>query len=245
MINLAVFGANGRMGKELVKLALADENIDLVYSFTKENNDYNELFKANVIIDFSTPAASVELLEKASLLDNPPALVVGTTGLKDEYFKKAKTYEGKFFWASNTSLGVAILNELTKIAALALKEFDIEIYEKHHKHKVDAPSGTALTLAKNALEARNKALNKEHKICFNREGKREDNEIGLVSLRGGSVAGYHSVGFYGDDESIELIHNANSRAIFAKGAINVAKWLITKENKNYSMSDFVGELLNK
>ncbi|WP_239818377.1 4-hydroxy-tetrahydrodipicolinate reductase [Campylobacter sp. RM5004] len=244
MINLAVFGANGRMGVELVKLASNDENINLIYTFTKENSNYDELFKAQVIIDFSAPTASMELLKKASSLANPPALVVGTTGLSDEYFNLAKDYKGKFFWASNTSLGVAILNELTKIAAMALKDFDIEIYEKHHKYKADAPSGTALTLANNAKEARNKALNKEHTICFNRTQKRQDNEIGLVSLRGGSVAGYHSVGFYGDDESVELIHNANSRIIFAKGAIKIAKWLVNKENKNYSMSDFVKELLD-
>lgn len=243
MINLAVFGANGRMGVELVKLASSDENINLIYTFTKENSNYDELFKAQVIIDFSAPAASMELLKKANALANPPALVVGTTGLNDEYFNLTKEYKGKFFWASNTSLGVAILNELTKIAAMALKDFDIEIYEKHHKYKADAPSGTALTLANNAKEARNKALNKEHVICFNRTQKRQDNEIGLVSLRGGSVAGYHSVGFYGDDESVELIHNANSRIIFAKGAIKIAKWLVNKENGHYSMSDFVKELL--
>lgn len=243
MINLAVFGANGRMGVELVKLASSDENINLIYTFTKENSNYDELFKAQVIIDFSAPAASMELLKKANALANPPALVVGTTGLNDEYFNLTKEYKGKFFWASNTSLGVAILNELTKIAAMALKDFDIEIYEKHHKYKADAPSGTALTLANNAKEARNKALNKEHAICFNRTQKRQDNEIGLVSLRGGSVAGYHSVGFYGDDESVELIHNANSRIIFAKGAIKIAKWLVNKENGRYSMSDFVKELL--
>lgn len=242
-MKLAIFGANGKMGKELVKLALADNSIDLIYQFTKENNNYNELFKADVIIDFSMPNASNELLKKSMLLSNPPALVVGTTGLDESYFKTAREYKGKFFWASNTSLGIAILNELTKIASKALKDFDIEIYEKHHKFKADAPSGTAITLAKNAKEAREEATKIEHKLIYNRLEKRENNEIGVVSLRGGSVAGFHSVGFYGDDESIELQHNANSRVIFAKGAIKIAKWIINKPNGNYTMSDFVSEIL--
>lgn len=244
MFKIAIFGANGKMGKELVKLALDDKDIELVYSFTKENNDYKELFEADIIIDFSTPNASYELLKKASKEQKLPILVVGTTGLSDEYFNLSKQYKGKFFWASNTSLGVAILNELTNIAARALKDFDIEIYEKHHKYKADAPSGTALTLANTAKIAKSESLNKEQKIIFNRNEKRNENEIGVVSLRGGSVAGFHSVGFYGDDESVELIHNANSRVIFAKGAIKVAKWLYYKADGNYGMKDFIKELLS-
>lgn len=244
-MKLAIYGASGKMGKELVALAKNDEKINLIYEFTSKNNNFDKLFQADLIIDFSTPVASKQLLMKASLLEKKPILLVGTTGLNEEYFELAKNYNASFFYSSNTSLGVALLNELVKTAATMLKDFDVEILEMHHNQKVDAPSGTALTLANTAKTYLSKARNEQVNLVFNRTEKRNKNEIGMASLRGGNVAGYHNVGFYSNDESVQLIHNANSRAIFAIGAIKIAKWLINQKTAHYTMGDFVNYLMQK
>ena len=141
-------------------------------------------------------------------------------------------------YASNMSKGVVVLNKLSKIVSSALKNSDIEIVEVHHRDKKDSPSGTALMLAKTCAEARN--LNIDNVRISGRDGmigKRSDDEIAVMSLRGGDVVGRHSVGFYLDGEYIELIHNATSRMTFANGAIDVGKWLSKQQNGLYSIED--------
>ena len=173
---------------------------------------------------------------------SPKPLVIGTTGLDKETkeLMKLVSNTSPLFYASNMSLGIAVLNHLAKEAAKMLAGFDIEILEMHHRHKKDAPSGTALSLAVSVAEARNLNLNEVRVSARNGLiGERKKDEIGVMSLRGGDIVGRHTVGFYDEGEFLELNHTATSRATFAKGAIKVAKWLVKQEAGYYTMNDFL------
>ena len=141
------------------------------------------------------------------------------------------------FYASNTSLGIAVLNLLAQRASTILRDFDIEILEMHHRHKKDSPSGTALSLANSVASARSLELSKV--MVTNRKEARKKDEISVLSLRGGDIVGKHTVGFYEDGEFLELSHTATSRATFAKGAIKIAKWLIKQDAGFYSINDML------
>lgn len=205
-------------------------------------SDFKALFENSaVIIDFSSPKGTKSLLEFAA--NSPKPLVIGTTGLDDATNALMHELSAKMpiFYATNMSLGVALLNRLVFEAASVLKGFDIEILEMHHRHKKDAPSGTAMSLAQNAAKARNLELSKVR--VSGRDGivgQRSENEIAVMSLRGGDIVGRHVVGFYEDGEFLELAHTATSRATFAKGAVKIAKWLVSREAGLYAMSDFLG-----
>lgn len=205
-------------------------------------SDFKALFENSaVIIDFSSPNGTKSLLEFAA--NSPKPLVIGTTGLDDATNALMHELSAKMpiFYATNMSLGVALLNRLVFEAASVLKGFDIEILEMHHRHKKDAPSGTAMSLAQNAAKARNLELSKVR--VSGRDGivgQRSENEIAVMSLRGGDIVGRHVVGFYEDGEFLELAHTATSRATFAKGAVKIAKWLVSREAGLYAMSDFLG-----
>ncbi len=213
----------------------------LAYAFDK-GGDLGELFaNSSVIIDFSAPACTVELLKFA--LNSPKPLLIGTTGLDDG--AKALINEASkkmpLFYATNMSLGVAVLNRLAAQAAAALQGFDIEIVEMHHRHKKDAPSGTAMTLAESVAKARNLELSSVR--VSGRDGiigERDKDEIAVMSLRGGDIVGKHTIGFYENGEFLELSHTATSRATFARGALKIAKWLVSQKNGLYGMSDFLG-----
>lgn len=242
MLNVGIYGAKGRMGKQIELCLLDEKDAKSSYLFDK-GSSLNELFKnSDVIIDFSSPLGTKQLLEYAK--NHPKALVVGTTGLNDEILSLMNEVSKKspLFYATNMSLGVAVLNYLAKQASAMLKNFDIEIVEMHHRHKKDSPSGTAMTLGENVANARNLNL-KDVKIS-GRDGiigARSKDEISIMSLRGGDIVGKHTVGFYEDGEYLELTHNATSRATFAKGSIKIAKWLYTKKSsKIYNMNDFLG-----
>lgn len=191
---------------------------------------------ADVVIDFSRPDMTMEMLEV--LEKNPKPVIIGTTGFNDIEQATIEKLAKKMpiLLSSNTSLGVNLLFGLVKQAASKLgAEYDIEIIEMHHKHKVDAPSGTAISLGKAAAEARGITL--ENSDLYNRSGKREQGGIGFASLRGGDVVGEHNVIFAGAGERLELGHIATNRAIFAHGALTAAKWLIGKKPALYSMQD--------
>jgi 4-hydroxy-tetrahydrodipicolinate reductase len=144
-------------------------------------------------------------------------------------------------YATNMSLGVAILNKLAHTAAGALADFDAEIVEQHHRYKKDAPSGTALTLAEHVADAR--GLDLDNVRVSGRDGiigERTKDEIAVMSLRGGDIVGRHTVGFYNDGEYIEINHTATSRDTFAKGAIKAAKWIVNQENGLYNITDCLG-----
>lgn len=241
MINVGIYGASGRMGKELIACLDEEKNLNFGYAFDKGGNLEALFQKSDVIIDFSSPNGTKTLLEYART--SPKALIIGTTGLDEELFSlmQRASETMSIFYASNMSLGIAVLTHLSKLAALMLKDFDIEILEMHHRHKKDAPSGTAMSLARAVAEARNLDLNKVR--VSGRDGligERSKDEIAVMSLRGGDIVGSHRVGFYENGEFIELHHTATSRATFAKGALKIAAWLVKQEKGFYGINDFLG-----
>jgi 4-hydroxy-tetrahydrodipicolinate reductase len=251
MIKVGVFGASGRVGKLLIEDLKTNDNMSLNAVYVRNDLDFSIdpsvlvtsdmksfLNASDVIIDFSLPEACEELLEAA--IKTPKPLVVGTTGLNTHQLNLLKNASElmPILYATNMSLGVALLNKLVYQASAALEGFDIEIVEMHHKHKKDAPSGTALTLSESAAKGRNLDLDKVR--ISGRDGnigERTKDEIAVMALRGGDIVGRHTVGFYNDGEFIELNHTATSRSTFSKGAIRAAGWLASKEAGLYNISD--------
>jgi 4-hydroxy-tetrahydrodipicolinate reductase len=229
-INL--FAPDGRMGKAISK-AIAE---DPAFALDQDHGD--------VLIDFSAPAALEASLEKAIAANIP--ILVGTTGLTEEHQAAIQKAAEKVavIQAPNTSLGINLLRDLVEQAAARLgPEWDVEILEMHHRNKVDAPSGTALMLGQSAAKGRGKKL--PDLARFDRFGEphaREAGTIGFASLRGGSVAGEHVVIFATEGERLELGHRADSRMIFARGALAAARFLAGKPAGLYSMRDVIESL---
>lgn len=252
MIKVGIFGATGRIGRLLIE-ALDDDNSanlscifvrsELKYQVPKNilvTNDINVFLESSdLIIDFSSPEATKILLDCA-INKCPKPIVIGTTGLNDAQkdLLYAASLKMPILYATNMSRGVVVLNNIAKIVAKALRESDIEIVETHHRHKKDAPSGTALSLAENVAKVRGLSIDKVRVSGRNGIiGERSNDEIAVMALRGGDVVGKHTIGFYMDGEYIELTHNATSRMTFAKGAINVGKWLVGQKNGLYNIED--------
>ena len=251
MIKIGVFGASGRVGKLLLEDIKATTDMSVSTVYVRSNLDFSIdpsilvtsdmksfLNAADVIIDFSLPDACESLLEHA--MKTPKPLVIGTTGLNTHQLNLLKDASEimPILYATNMSLGVALLNKLVYQASAALEGFDIEIVEMHHKHKKDAPSGTALTLSESAAAGRNLDINKVR--VSGRDGnigQRTKDEIAVMALRGGDIVGRHTVGFYNDGEFLELNHTATSRNTFSKGAVRASQWLVSKELGLYSISD--------
>ena len=248
-----ILGATGRVGQILVNIIKnSDDNLSAVMfngtqtiEFEKDTlitNDAEVLVaNSDIVIDFSAPIATQNLLEAA--IKNPKPLVIATTGLNDhqQNLMIEASQKMPILYATNMSLGVAILNKLVSMVSEKLRDFDIEIVEQHHHFKVDAPSGTALTLAESCAKAR--GLNLKDVIVTGRSGHvgaRTKDEIGVFALRGGDVVGRHTVGFYNEGEFLELNHTATSRETFARGAIKVSKWLINQKPGLYSINDALG-----
>ena len=254
-LKIGVFGATGRVGQLIINALREDKDagVSVIYvrnelSFSVDpsiliTNDMATFLKSSdVIIDFSLPDACETLLETA-LEKHPKPLVIGTTGLSAHQLNMMAqaSLSMPILYATNMSLGVAMLNKLVETASKALDGFDIEIVEMHHKHKKDAPSGTALTLAEHAAKARDLDLDKVR--ISGRDGnigERTKDEISVMALRGGDIVGKHTVGFYNDGEFIELNHTATNRATFAKGAIRAAKWLVNADKGMHTISDCLG-----
>jgi 4-hydroxy-tetrahydrodipicolinate reductase len=251
MIKVGVFGASGRVGKLVIENIKDDKEIEVSAVFARKNldftipssvlvtNDYDIFLNGcDVIIDFSLPDAMEKLLETA--LKHQKPIVIGTTGLSQHQQNLVKEASKKMpiLYATNMSLGIAILNKVCNMVSASLKDFDIEIVEMHHKHKKDSPSGTALTLGDSVAKARGLSLDDVR--VSGRDGNigaRGDDEISIMALRGGDIVGRHTVGFYNDGEYLELNHTATNRATFAKGSIRAAKWLIKQNNGLYSIAD--------
>lgn len=246
-IQIAILGSSGRVGKLLIEeLESAAWNscafVGGSNSRTSEQ-ELEELFeKADIAIDFTTPDATMKHLQIASKHNTP--MVIATTGLAADQEQEIKTAAGScpIVYAANTSIGVTILQDLVQKVAAALDEsYDIEICEAHHKHKVDAPSGTALALGKAAAEGRKTTLEKD--AVYAREGQtgaRQLGNIGFAVLRGGDVVGEHTVSFFGEGERLELTHKASNRSLFAKGALKAAIWLKNQKPGLYTMHDVLG-----
>lgn len=254
MIKVGVYGGTGRVGKLLLEDLKSDENLTLSAVFIRSSldfsidpsalvtNDLDTFLKAcDVIVDFSLPEATQALLEKTLLTPKP--LVIATTGLDIHQFNLIKEASElmPILYATNMSLGVAVLSKLVEQASKVLEGFDIEIVEMHHKHKKDAPSGTALTLAESAAKGRDLDLDKVRISGRNGNiGERSKDEIAVMALRGGDIVGRHTVGFYNEGEFIEMNHTATSRHTFSKGALRASKWLVSQENGLYNISDCLG-----
>ncbi|PSM52191.1 4-hydroxy-tetrahydrodipicolinate reductase [Campylobacter blaseri] len=249
MIKIGVHGANGRMGRTILECLEEESNAKANSAFDKNRSDIeiftqdlNTFFKnSDVVIDFTLNSGTKELLKFA--INSPKPLCIGTTGLDDETMVLLKECSLKMpiLYATNMSLGVAILNKLAFLASKALRDYDAEIVEMHHKHKKDAPSGTALTLAEFVAKARDLDINKVRVSGRDGDiGERSKDEIAVMSLRGGDIVGKHTAGFYTDGEFIEISHTATSRATFAKGAIKAAIWLSSQKNGLYSINDCLG-----
>jgi len=251
MIKIGVFGASGRVGKLLLEDIKITSDISVSTVYVRNNLDFSIdpsilvtsdmksfLNACDAVIDFSLPDACENLLEQA--IKTPKPLVIGTTGLNTHQLNLLKDASEimPILYATNMSLGVALLNKLVFQASAALEGFDIEIVEMHHKHKKDAPSGTALTLSQSAAAGRNLDIDKVR--VSGRDGnigERTKDEIAVMALRGGDIVGRHTVGFYNDGEFLELNHTATSRNTFSKGAIRAAQWLVSKEIGLYNISD--------
>ena len=244
-------GCNGKMGQVIADLVKQDEEAEIVAGIDIGNAEntqfpvYSRLLDckedADVIIDFSIAKAVDQLLEDAVIKNLP--IVLCTTGLSSEQLDKVDETSKKIpiLKSANMSLGVNTLLKLVQTAAQVLTQanFDIEIIEKHHNQKIDAPSGTAVALA----DAINEALENEYTYEYDRTSKREKRdkkEIGISAVRGGNIVGEHEVIFAGTDEIIEFKHTAYSKAIFAKGAISAGKYLAGKKAGMYNMSDVIG-----
>ena len=250
MIRIIMHGCNGRMGQMISDICKEEEEVKIVAGIDVaevQNLSYPVFtditkcdVKADVMIDFSTAKAADAVLDYC--VEKQLPLVFCTTGLSDEQLKKMDLASEKIpiLKSANMSLGINILFELLQRAAkvLAAAGFDIEIVEKHHNQKLDAPSGTALALA----DAVNDALNGAYEYTFDRSTerkKRESSEIGISSVRGGTIVGEHEAIFAGKDEVIELKHTAYSRAVFGKGAVEAAKFISGKAAGYYDMQKVV------
>ena len=251
MVKMIMHGCNGKMGRVITELVNADENVEIVAgvdTYMGTSNAYPVFAKveecdveADVVVDFSNAAAVDGLLAYCRAKNLP--VVLCTTGLSEEQLAKVEetAKETAVLRSANMSLGINLLMKLLQDAAkvLAPSGFDVELVEKHHNQKLDAPSGTALALA----DAVNAALNQEYTYNYDRSKerkKREQKEIGLAAVRGGTIVGEHEVLFAGTDEVIEFKHTAYSRSVFAKGALEAAKFLAGKPSGMYDMSDVIG-----
>ena len=246
MLRIIINGYSGSMGKVLTKCANEDSELEIVCGSSKDDLDvpfktYHKMSEveelADVIIDFSHHSTIDNTLSYAIKTKTP--IVIATTGFNDEELEKIKESSNiiPIFHSSNMSLGVNVLVKLVKEAAKSLNGFDIEIIEKHHNKKLDAPSGTAVMIANGVKE-----VLPDSEYIYGRHGrsdKRSSNEIGIHAIRGGTIVGEHTTIFAGHDEVVEIKHSAQSKDIFAKGAIAAAKFLVKQEAGYYNMNNML------
>ena len=250
MTKIIMHGCNGKMGQCITEICKQDNDVEIVAGidvYDGIKNDYPVFanikdcnVEADVIVDFSNAKAVDDLLAFCEAKNMP--VVLCTTGLSEEQLAKVEevTTKAAVLKSANMSLGVNTLMELLKKAALVFAPagFDMEIVEKHHNLKVDAPSGTALALADSMNEALDNAYNYKYDRSTERV-KRDKYEIGISAVRGGNIVGEHEVFFAGQDEVITFKHTAYSKAVFAKGAVEAAKFLAGKPAGKYDMADVI------
>lgn len=250
-IRIAIAGALGRMGQAVEKVARADPGLEMVARFDRPDAQGEGLSTAQaaiaaaqVIVDFTLPAASVALAE-AVAAHGGPALVIGATGASDDQRAAiaAAAQTVPIVFAGNYSLGVNLLMGLVAQAARALPAelYDVEVFEAHHRHKIDAPSGTALMLGEAAARGRGVPLAQvQRRARDGITGERPVGEIGFSVLRGGGIVGDHSVTFAAEEEIVTLSHSGRDRGLFARGAVAAAKWVAARPAGLYDMQDVLG-----
>ncbi len=259
---LLVTGVGGRMGKEILNLVAGQDEFSLAGALEQKNSPLvgqrtediisslpggvtvqsepeKVLDSEGILVDFTRPEATRSFVRAA--IENGTPAVIGTTGIDEKGMNEIKNLAElvPVVYATNMSLGINLLRRLIVQASDSLGEgFDTEVLEMHHRHKEDAPSGTALTLAKDLAEAR--GIDFSEAACFGREGftgERDQDTIGVLALRGGDVAGEHTVYFAGEGERVELTHRASSRETFARGALRAARFVSQAEPGFYDMQD--------
>ncbi|WXU00247.1 MAG: 4-hydroxy-tetrahydrodipicolinate reductase [Catillopecten margaritatus gill symbiont] len=239
MIKIAVTGASGRMGQTIIEAINQNEGVELGVAFDKGDDLNDALDKFDVLIDFTRPEATLEYLDICER--SGKKMVIGTTGFNDEELAQLEDFAQTMpiVFAPNMSVGVNLSLKLLDMAARVIgKDSDIEIVEAHHRHKVDAPSGTALKMGEVVANALGRDLSKC--AVYGREGieKPRDREtIGFSTIRGGDVVGEHTVSFFMEGERVEITHKASSRMTFANGAVRASGWLNGKSAGLYSMQD--------
>lgn len=250
MIKIIMHGCNGKMGQVISGIVAADAELELVAGIDTRDDGHNPYpvytdidecdVEADCLIDFSAAAAVDKMLDYC--VERKLPCVLCTTGLSEAQLEKVKNVSEKIavLKSANMSLGVNMLLKILKEAAgiLAPAGFDIEIVEKHHNLKVDAPSGTALALA----DSINEELGNEYEYVYDRSTRREkrpEKEIGISAVRGGTIVGDHDVIFAGNDEVVTFSHRAYSKAVFGNGAVQAAKFLAGKPAGMYDMSDVI------
>lgn len=265
MLNVAMFGASGRMGRTIIPLVVASSDLRLSGALAAADDAHighdagvvagtapvaisitsdpeRALEGADVAIDFTLPAASLEHARRCLSLKVP--LVIGTTGHDEQARAEITRIAGGLpvVMAPNMSLGVNLLFKLAELGARALDaEYDIEIFEAHHRHKVDAPSGTALGLGRAVAQGRGTTLEKVAEYSrHGATGPRRKGAVGFSVMRGGEIVGDHRVFFAGPGEQIELAHHAQDRSGFARGALAAARWVAGRPPGLYSMMDVLG-----
>ena len=267
-IKIGILGSTGRVGRLLIDEIASSAEATLGVVFVREKLDFPQILQnkqnpqtpivtndldtfiksCEVVIDFSSKQGTASLLNALkNTADSSdfelPACVIGTTGLDKDDFALIEDLGSRIpiLYAANMSLGVATLCKVVEEVAHKLQNADIEISEIHHRFKKDSPSGTALALAHSCAKGR--GISKSQNFITDRvsAGARESGQISIVSLRGGDVAGRHTVGFYLDGEYLEFTHNATSRATFAKGALSCALWLAGQSPKLYGIDDMLAK----
>ena len=263
-VKIGISGCLGRMGQELIRQILSEKKFTFIGGFEHKShpkvgkrfnvitdidskvvvtNNAESIFKlSDVVIDFTTPQSSVSNAKIASATKT--ALVIGTTGINNSQKNKIKSFSKKtsILMSSNMSIGVNLLFDLVKQAASSLggNEYDIEIAETHHKHKVDAPSGTALSLGEYAAKGRKTSLDKSKVLDRTKNlKKRKNGDIGFSVTRGGEIAGEHTVSFISKDDRVDLVHKANNRSIFVSGALKAAIFVSKKKSGYFEMQDLL------
>lgn len=241
MINILLNGANGKMGKAFANYINNIDDFNLQYSIDRDNSYLLKSFlkKPDVIIDFSTPSASIDCLNYA--VENLVPTVIATTGFSEKDESKIMEFAEAIpiFKSSNLSFGINIISDIASQVSKKFTNSDIEVIEKHHRNKKDAPSGTALMIANNI----NKKNNNKYTFVFNKNNNhdipKEYNEICFSSIRGGNLVGEHSILFIKNDEIIEITHKAYSRDIYIKGALKAARFIINRKNGLFTMDDLL------
>lgn len=239
MTKITIIGAKGKMGQTLIECSKEEPELQITTKIDVGDDLENGIEIADVVVDFSSYDATEKILDISAKLRKP--IVIGTTNLSDETLLKMQKMYSKcipIVLSPNFSIGVNVLFLLVQKAAELLPDFDLEIVEMHHRHKPDAPSGTAKMLMEILSNSRNLSSTFQH----GREGHRprSNEEIGIHSLRGGDVFGDHCIVFAGEGERLEITHKASSRATFAKGALRAVKWIVGKKPGLYSMIDVLG-----
>ncbi|MBR4800494.1 MAG: 4-hydroxy-tetrahydrodipicolinate reductase [Clostridia bacterium] len=246
-IRLALNGANGRMCRAIAHAVKCDSRFETAFGVDKivlkdeqcfpVFSSFDGVPPCDVVVDFSTPKATMSALEFALMKSLP--ILVATTGHDEPQREKIENASKHIpvFYASNTSVGTYLVIQLAEIAA-AFLSYDVEIVETHHRIKADAPSGTALEIASAIRDARRKSSG-EYVLALGHDSRREERQIGIHSVRGGTVVGKHEILFLGDDERIVISHEAENKSVFVHGALKAAAFLVDKPHGLYGMKDLL------